>query len=141
VQQLFDGNEGILENKERNESVLNSVVASPFTFDNQTVLSEGQTQVYPIMKYYAMKVMKKDFLIKNNKVEAVMGKHFILLSIIAEREILTKIDHPFFVKMKYSFQTDKRVYMILEFINGGELFFHLRKEKRFDENRARFYSA
>jgi serine/threonine protein kinase len=31
--------------------------------------------------------------------------------------------------------------MIMEFVNGGELFFHIRKEKKFDEKRARFYTA
>ncbi len=54
---------------------------------------------------------------------------------------MSKSDHPFIVKLNYAFQTESKVYMIMEFVNGGELFFHMRKEKKFDEKRARFYTA
>jgi serine/threonine protein kinase len=45
------------------------------------------------------------------------------------------------VKLAFAFQTKSKVYMLMDFINGGELFFHLRKEKKFDEHRAKFYIA
>jgi serine/threonine protein kinase len=45
------------------------------------------------------------------------------------------------VKLAFAFQTKSKVYMIMHFVNGGELFFHLRREKKFDELRAKFYIA
>jgi len=58
-----------------------------------------------------------------------------------ERRVLQAIDHPFIVNLKFAFQTDEKVYMVLEFFNGGELFFHLKNDSRFGEERARFYAA
>lgn len=60
---------------------------------------------------------------------------------LAERNIMSKIDYPFIVKLHYSFQTPKQLYFLMDFLNGGELFFHLKWEKRFTENKARFYAA
>jgi len=59
----------------------------------------------------------------------------------AEKSILQKIQHPFIVKLHYAFQTKDKLYMILDYVNGGELFFHLKKEGRFSEERVRFYAA
>ena len=55
--------------------------------------------------------------------------------------ILERINHPFIVKLHYAFQTPERLYFVIDFLNGGELFFHLRKETKFQESRARFYAA
>ena len=54
---------------------------------------------------------------------------------------MEKIKSPFIVDLHYAFQTDEKLYFIMDFLNGGELFYHLRKEQRFTENRARFYAA
>lgn len=43
--------------------------------------------------------------------------------------------------MHFSFQTPKKLYFLMDFLNGGELFFHLKKEGRFTENKAKFYAA
>jgi serine/threonine protein kinase len=43
--------------------------------------------------------------------------------------------------MHYAFQTPDKLYMVMDFLNGGELFFHLRKEDKFNEDRIRFYAA
>lgn len=59
----------------------------------------------------------------------------------AERDILEKIDSPFIVKLHYAFQTDTKLYFVMDFLNGGELFFHLRKDQKFSERRACFYAA
>jgi serum/glucocorticoid-regulated kinase 2 len=45
------------------------------------------------------------------------------------------------VKLHFAFQTPERLYFVIDFLNGGELFFHLRKAGKFDENRARFYTT
>jgi len=82
-------------------------------------------------RLYAMKVINKDSVIKHNAV-----KHTL-----SERNILKKIDHPFIVSLKYSFQTEDKLYMVLDYICGGELFYHLSEAERFTEDRARFYAA
>jgi serine/threonine protein kinase len=63
------------------------------------------------------------------------------LTLIVERDILEKFDHPFVMKLQFAFQDEFHLYLIMEFINGGELFYHLKKDTRFDENRAKFYCA
>jgi serine/threonine protein kinase len=55
--------------------------------------------------------------------------------------ILERLDSPFIVKLHFAFQTPERLYFVIDFLNGGELFFHLRKETRFGEKRAKFYAA
>jgi len=54
---------------------------------------------------------------------------------------LQKINSPFIVKLHYAFQTPTKLYFILDFLNGGELFHHLKQEGRFSEGRTRFYAA
>eukprot|EP00252_Welwitschia_mirabilis_P013578 TRINITY_DN2984_c0_g1_i1.p1 TRINITY_DN2984_c0_g1~~TRINITY_DN2984_c0_g1_i1.p1 ORF type:complete len:476 (+),score=78.03 TRINITY_DN2984_c0_g1_i1:525-1952(+) len=80
---------------------------------------------------YAMKVMRKDKIITRNHVDYMK----------AERDILTKIVHPFVVQLRYSFQTRSKLYLILDFINGGHLFFQLYRQGLFSEELARFYTA
>ena len=58
-----------------------------------------------------------------------------------EREVLAKMKSPFIVQLFYAFQTPEKLYFVMEFLPGGELFYHLRKEKRFDEARVVFYAA
>ncbi|NP_001307141.1 serine/threonine-protein kinase AtPK1/AtPK6 [Solanum lycopersicum] len=79
----------------------------------------------------AMKVMRKDTVIKNNHVDYMR----------AERDILTKVEHPFIVQLRYSFQTKSKLYLILDFINGGHLFYHLYRQGIFSEDQARIYAA
>lgn len=80
---------------------------------------------------FAMKVMRKDNIIKKNHVDYMK----------AERDILTKVVHPFIVQLRYSFQTKSKLYLILDFINGGHLFFHLYRQRMFSEDQARLYTA
>jgi serine/threonine protein kinase len=55
-----------------------------------------------------------------------------------ERQVLIdNMKHPFLVSLNYSFQTPDRLYFVLNFINGGELFFHLQRERSFSEKRAK----
>ncbi|KAE8662790.1 Serine/threonine-protein kinase AtPK2/AtPK19 [Hibiscus syriacus] len=82
-------------------------------------------------KIYAMKVMRKDKIMEKNHAENMK----------AERDILTKVDHPFIVQLEYSFQTKYRLYLILDFVNGGHLFFQLHRHGLFREDQARIYAA
>ncbi|KAK1270852.1 Serine/threonine-protein kinase AtPK2/AtPK19 [Acorus gramineus] len=93
-------------------------------------------KVYQVKKkdtseIYAMKVMRKDKIMEKNHAEYMK----------AERDILTKIDHPFIVQLRYSFQTKYRLYLVLEFVNGGHLFFQLHHQGLFREDLARIYTA
>ncbi len=88
-------------------------------------------QYKPTKEYYAMKSLKKDVLLDQDQVE----------STILEKKILQSLDHPFLVGMVFCFQTEERVYFIMPFVRGGELFQHLRTEKFFKEDKARFYAA
>jgi serum/glucocorticoid-regulated kinase 2 len=80
---------------------------------------------------YAMKSLKKDVLLDQDQVE----------STLVEKKILEKLDYPFLVGMVFCFQTEERIYFIMPFIRGGELFQHLRNCKYFPEDKVRFYSA
>ena len=78
---------------------------------------------------FALKMMKKTEIINLNQVEHIKS----------EKVILSEIDHPYIVKMYLCFQNNKCVYMLLEYLPGGELFSRLRKEGRFSEDVTLFY--
>ncbi|CAH8356422.1 unnamed protein product [Eruca vesicaria subsp. sativa] len=106
-------------------------------FEVMKVVGKGAFgKVYQVRKketseIFAMKVMRKDKIMEKNHAEYMK----------AERDILTKIDHPFIVQLKYSFQTKYRLYLVLDFINGGHLFFQLYHQGLFREELARVYTA
>ncbi|ORZ38002.1 kinase-like domain-containing protein [Catenaria anguillulae PL171] len=61
---------------------------------------------------------------------------------MSERNVLMRnMKHPFLVGLQYAFQTPAKLYLVLDYVNGGELFFHLQRERRFPEDRVRFYAA
>ena len=80
---------------------------------------------------YAMKSLKKDVLLDQDQVE----------STLVEKKILEKLDYPFLVGMVFCFQTEERIYFIMPFVRGGELFQHLRNCRFFPEEKVKFYSA
>eukprot|EP00111_Clytia_hemisphaerica_P016324 TCONS_00048334-protein len=83
-------------------------------------------------KIFAMKVLKKATIVRNQKDTAHTK---------AERNILEAIKFPFIVDLLYAFQTGKKLYLILEYLPGGELFMHLEREGVFLEDTASFYLA
>jgi len=91
-----------------------------------------------------MQVVKKDtgqlFAMKVLRKEAIIARKQVLHT-RSEKSILAKINHPYIITLHYAFQTDTKLYMILDYINGGELFFHLKKEGKFSLERVRLYSA
>ncbi|RNF26246.1 rac serine-threonine kinase [Trypanosoma conorhini] len=82
-------------------------------------------------KIYAMKILDKQQVVQ----------HKLVSHTNAEKLILSEISHPFVVRLYYAFQTKRHLILVLEFLCGGELFFHLQRNKRFGEARARFYTA
>ncbi|XP_037136185.1 serine/threonine-protein kinase Sgk3 [Syngnathus acus] len=112
--------------------------AKPTDFDFLKVVGKGSFGKVFLAKrkldakYYAIKVLQKKVILNRKE-----QKH-----IMAERNVLLKnVKHPFLVGLHYSFQTADKLYFVLDFVNGGELFFHLQKERTFVEPRARFYIA
>lgn len=79
-----------------------------------------------------MKVLSKKEIVAKKEVAHTIG----------ERKILqTSLECPFLVGLKFSFQTATQLYFVTDYKSGGELFWHLQKEGRFTEERARFYIA
>ncbi|XP_073213269.1 ribosomal protein S6 kinase alpha-3 isoform X6 [Lepidochelys kempii] len=77
-----------------------------------------------------MKVLKKATLKVRDRVRTKM-----------ERDILVEVNHPFIVKLHYAFQTEGKLYLILDFLRGGDLFTRLSKEVMFTEEDVKFYLA
>jgi ribosomal protein S6 kinase beta len=108
---------------------------SPEDFDILKLVGQGAFgKVFQVRKkdsgaIYAMKVMKKDRIIEKDQAEYTR----------AERDILTAVTHPFVVSMRYSFQTASKLYLILDFINGGHLFFLLYNQGTFGNELTKFY--
>lgn len=76
-------------------------------------------------------MLKKSEVIRLQQVEHMLS----------EKAILSCLDHPFIVNLAGTFQDPRYLYMVLEYVVGGEFFTHLRNAGRLDTNSARFYSA
>jgi protein kinase A len=82
-------------------------------------------------KYYAMKVLVKRQIIESKQVEHTIN----------EKKILETLDHPYMVNLIGSFKDNRNLYIVLEYVCGGELFSYLRQCKRLPNHVARFYAA
>ncbi|XP_013407885.1 RAC-alpha serine/threonine-protein kinase isoform X2 [Lingula anatina] len=80
---------------------------------------------------FAIKILKKSVIIAKDEVAHTL----------TENRVLQTTRHPFLTQLKYSFQTQDRLCFVMEYVNGGELFFHLSRERVFSEERTRFYGA
>ena len=122
-------------NEEGSQEFTTKVVRGDF--DEMKVLGKGSFGKVLLVRYkknqklYAMKILKKAVIMKNN--EEIHTK--------TERKILAKINHPFIVSLYFAFQDEKKLYLITEFMQGGELFYHLHRERFFSNERTQFYAA
>lgn len=131
---------------EFNGSVLESLIseekeeAAQLTlqdFEAVQVLGKGSfAEVYLVKlinsgQLYAMKVMRKEKLLMQN----------IIRYAITERNILSRISHPFIAKLNFAFQSEDKLYLVLDYYSGGCLSYYIAKEKHFTEDIARFFAA
>ncbi|KAK7209704.1 hypothetical protein V2G26_016882 [Clonostachys chloroleuca] len=84
------------------------------------------------IKYYAMKILRKTEVIKLKQIDHVRHERAILADVAG---------HPFITNLRATFADRDSLYMVLDYVPGGELFSYLRKFRRFDEPTARFYAA
>lgn len=82
---------------------------------------------------YAIKVLKKEFIIENDEVESTRSEKRVFL-------IANKEKHPFLTNLHACFQTETRVYFVMEYISGGDLMLHIQRGQ-FGTKRAQFYAA
>lgn len=87
----------------------------------------------------AIKMLKKAEVVRLQQVEHMLAEKAILEAISRGTEGLKQ--HPFIVNLFGTFQDKKYLYMVLEYVNGGEFFTHLRRAGRLDNNACRFYAA
>ncbi|KAJ8470025.1 hypothetical protein ONZ51_g8601 [Trametes cubensis] len=106
-------------------------------FELITVIGKGsfgkvmQVRKRDTSRIYALKTIRKQYIVQRNEITHTL----------AERLVLARVNNPFIVPLKFSFQSEQKLYLVLAFVNGGELFHHLQREQRFNEERSRFYSA
>lgn len=96
----------------------------------------GFSLVYLVKKkdsgrFYAMKMIDKEFIITNRKQNIVQN----------ERDIMISLEHPFILQLAFSFESRQFIVFVLEFCQGGELFYQLKQVKRMTEAQASFYIA
>ncbi|KAK5135220.1 hypothetical protein LTR08_005469 [Meristemomyces frigidus] len=112
----------------------------PEDFEILKLIGKGTFgQVFQVRKrdtkrIYAMKVLSKKVIVQKKEIQHTIGERNILV-----RTATT--ESPFIVGLKFSFQTAADLYLVTDYMSGGELFWHLQKEGRFVEERARFYIA
>lgn len=131
--------------KESNGELVISVDFKPYhnkqlcveDFDLLKVIGKGsfgkvmQVRKKDSGKIYALKAIRKSHIVSRSEV----------VHTLAERTVLARVDNPFIVPLKFSFQSPEKLYLVLSFINGGELFYHLQKEGKFELQRSRLYTA
>lgn len=80
---------------------------------------------------YAIKILKKYVIISQNEVSHTL----------TESRVLRTTNHPFLIALKYAFRDGERLCFVMEYAGGGELFYHLSQERKFSEEKTKFYGA
>ena len=108
---------------------------SPSDFEHLLVIGKGYFGKVSKVKYiqdgtiYALKSIKKNKLKEQKHIEHIKN----------ERKLLEAVEHPFIVSLKFAFQSPTKLYLAMDYCNGGELFYHIRKKNYLNVTDARFY--
>lgn len=97
-------------------------------FGKVMLVEERQTK-----NLYAIKVLKKEFIMENDEIESTRAEKRVFL-------IANKERHPFLVNLHSSFQSESRIYFVMEYVSGGDLMYHI-QQQQFDEPRAKLYAC
>ncbi|KAJ2734777.1 Serine/threonine kinase [Coemansia sp. BCRC 34962] len=85
-------------------------------------------------KLYAIKVLKKEFIVENDEFDSTRSEKRVLL-------IANKERHPFLIGLHSCFQTSNHIFFVTEYISGGDLMMHVQKLGSFGERRAKFFAC
>jgi len=83
--------------------------------------------------HYAIKILRKSFIIEHDEVESSKSEKRCF-------QIATTARHPFLVNLHSTFQTESRLYFVMEFVSGGDLMWHIQRNK-FTAEQAKFYTC
>ena len=114
-----------------------SVAVGEDDFESLRVLGRGtygkvvQARKRGTGQLYALKIMRKEDVLTRNQVRHTL----------TERHVLQSVRHPFVIGLQFAFQTADKLYLVLPFMAGGELFFHLQRERTFSEARVLLYAS
>ncbi|KAI9329410.1 kinase-like domain-containing protein [Obelidium mucronatum] len=114
----------------------NSLCADDFT--TVKVVGKGSFGKVVLVKknntgrVYAMKILSKKHIVQRQEVVHTLSERNVLIRTTAS---------PFLVGMKFSFQTPEKLYLVLDYMNGGELFYHLQRDTVFTEEQSKFYTC
>jgi len=109
----------------------------PDDFDFLKVIGRGAFGKVMQVRYkknktiYAMKILRKKQIVARNQIDHTKS----------ERKILQALQHPFLMKLRFAFQTKSKLYFVLDYYRGGELFFHLKKRRKFTESEVKIFVA
>ena len=125
----------LVDPQETEQDEIVNIQIGPQHFDLLKLIGEGAFGKVLLVRnrldksLYAMKVLSKKLLKKKNNTQYMKS----------ERDILTKVSHPFIVSLYFAFQSETKLFLVMEFLQGGELFFHLRMKGIILEKEAKFY--
>jgi len=121
-----------------NSGQANSNMVSLADFDLIKVIGRGSyakvlmVELRSTRRIYAMKVIKKELVTDDEDIDWVQTEKHVFE---------TASNHPFLVGLHSCFQTESRLFFVIEFVRGGDLMFHMQRQRRLPEEHARFYSA
>ncbi|CAD8067639.1 unnamed protein product [Paramecium sonneborni] len=127
------GNCNVMDKKEEFQEAMQSIR----NYEILDILGKGGFgKVFKVKRkknnqLYAMKIMSKAKIIQKKSITAVIN----------EKNLLSQLHHPFIVNMHSAFQDRENLYLVLDLLSGGDLRYHIYKNKRFSEEEAQFFAA